>query len=60
MIVNSKKASVDALGLSSDIVVSVVKTLTTRPSLETIDNWFQVVSTAVQTNISVEADANKL
>lgn len=60
MIVNSQKASADALGLSSNIVVSVVKTLTTRPSLETIDNWFQVVSTAVQTNISVEADANKL
>lgn len=60
MIINSKKAPADALGLSSDIVVSVVKTLTTRPSLETIDNWFQVVSTAVQTNIGVEADANKL
>lgn len=60
MIVNSQKASADALGLSSNIVVSVVKTLTTRPSLETIDNWFQVVSTAVQTNMSVEADANKL
>ena len=60
MIINSQKASADALGLSSDIVVSVVKTLTRRPSLETIDNWFQVVSTAVQTNISVEADANKL
>lgn len=60
MIINSQKTLADALGLSSDIVVSVVKTLTTRPSLETIDNWFQVVSTAVQTNISVEADANKL